>query len=230
MCFSATISYIAATVLVPTGLYAIHLARRLPNPWRLLAVTPLFFGLQQACEARVWQMVGAGESARAISFALGFHFFSHFLWLWWIPLLSCLIETRVRRRRLFAGVALFGFITGGVVYSALLLHPEWLSVQIEGHSLVYAVSSPVRGPVHLPFPASALYGLIILVPLLGASHRHIRIFGGLVAFSIAVASAVWGYAFVSVWCFFAAALSLYLVFILQEHRSRQGDPLAATGQ
>jgi hypothetical protein len=229
MCFSATISYVAAAVLVPTGLYAIHLARRLPQPWWVMAATPVFFGIQQACEARVWQLVGAGEAPGAVSFALGFHFFSHFLWLWWIPLASCLIEPGARRRRLFAGVALFGFIAGGVVYSALLLHPEWLSVQVEGHSLVYTVSSPIRGPVRLPFPASALYGLIILVPLLGSSHRQVRIFGGLVAFSIAVTSAAWGYAFVSVWCFFAAALSLYLVLILREHRARRDNALEVTG-
>jgi hypothetical protein len=228
MCFSATISYAAAAVLVPTGFYAATLARRLPQPWWVMAVTPVFFGIQQACEARVWQLLGAGEPAGALPFALGFHFFSHFLWLWWIPLASYLIEPGARRRRLFAGVALFGFLAGGLVYANLLLHPEWLSVQVEGRTLVYTISSPVRGPVHLPFPASVLYGLIILVPLLGSSLRSIRIFGWLVALSIVAASVAWGYAFVSVWCFFAAALSVYFVLVIRQRLTRQDGAIEAT--
>jgi hypothetical protein len=32
---------------------------------------------------------------------------------------------------------------------------------------------------------------------------------------VALASAAYGYAFVSVWCFFAAVLSLYLVFMIR---------------
>jgi len=46
------------------------------------ALIPVFFGLQQACEGRVWQELDAGNANAVLPFALGFHFFSHFLWLW----------------------------------------------------------------------------------------------------------------------------------------------------
>lgn len=217
MCFSAPVSYGAATVLVPTGLYAIYQARRLRQPYFVMGLVPIFFGIQQAFEGRVWQLVEAGDSAGAIPFALVFHFFSHFLWLWWIPLSSYVVEESERRKRVFLGVGAFGFLAGGLVFLALLLNPDWMSVEVERHSLVYNVSSTYQAPVEvdIPIPASALYGLIILVPLLFSSHRHIRIFGALVAASIALASAVYDYAFVSVWCFFAAALSIYFVFLIR---------------
>ena len=53
-----------------------------------------------------------------------------------------------------------------------------------------------------------------LLQLPGQGNLGIRIFGVLVVCSVLLASLAYGYAFVSVWCFFAAALSFYLVFML----------------
>ncbi len=213
MCFSATISYSAAVILVATGAYAILPASRIGRRYRMLALVPLFFGIQQGFEGAVWQLIDAGDPDAARPYALGFHFFSHFLWLWWLPLASSLVEPGKIRKRLFLAVAIFGFLAGGMVYLTLLVNASWLSVAVENHHLVYEVSSPYRGPFSLGIPPSALYGLIILIPLLFSSYRHIRIFGVLVTTSMVLVSLVYGYAFVSVWCFFAAALSLYLVFM-----------------
>ena len=214
MCFSATVSYSAAAVLVPTGIYAVHQARRLPLPYWLLALVPLFFGMQQGFEGRVWQELAAGSAGAAVPYALGFHFFSHFLWLWWFPLCCYLLERGAFRRRLFLGLGIFGAFAGSLVYFTILFHPDWMTVTVREYSIVYRVSSPYRGPFPIPIPASALYGLIVLVPLLFSSHRHIRTFGGLIALSVVLASISYGYAFVSVWCFFAAAISLYIVYMI----------------
>lgn len=81
MCFSASVSYSAAAVLVTTGVYAVQQARRLPPPYLMWALVPVLFGLQQAFEGRVWQELDAGDASTAVPYALRFHFFSHFLWL-----------------------------------------------------------------------------------------------------------------------------------------------------
>jgi len=73
MCFSASVSYSAAAVLVGTGVYAIQQARRLPPPYLMWALVPVLFGLQQAFEGRVWQELDAGNASAAVPFALGFH-------------------------------------------------------------------------------------------------------------------------------------------------------------
>jgi hypothetical protein len=224
MCFSASVSYGAAAVLVTTGLYAAHHASRLRQPYWVIGFAPIFFGIQQAFEGRVWQMVEAGGSGSALPFALGFLFFSHFLWLWWIPLSSYVIEQESNRRRVFLGTTLFGLLAGTLVYFTLLFNSDLVSVVIDEHHIIYDVSSPYRGPISIGIPPSALYAVIILVPLLFSSHRHIRIFGGLVVFSVVLASEAYGYAFVSVWCFFAAVLSLYLVYMI--HQQTRG--VAAT--
>lgn len=240
MCFSATISYSAAAVLVTTGVYAVQQARRLQNPyWILWALVPLFFGLQQTFEGRVWQELAAGNANATVPFALGFHFFSHFLWLWWLPLCSYLVEpdqiTQIGklRKRVIAGCALFGAFAGTLVYAVMLLHPEWMSVAVRGHSIIYDFSAPYRSPIEIPITPMMLYGLTILLPLFFSCHRLIRIFGALVILSMALASASYNAAFVSVWCFFAAVLSLYIVYMIRQLAAAsksQAHGLPLTGQ
>jgi hypothetical protein len=192
------------------------------------ALVPVFFGVQQAFEGRVWQALDAGSIDVVIPYALGFHFFSHFLWLWWLPLCSYLVEPgHVRharlRKRIMAGCASFGAFAGTLVYAVMLLHPEWMSVAVRGHSIVYDFVAPLRSPIHIPVTPMMLYGLTILVPLFVSSHRRIRLFGVLVIASMALASAAYNAAFVSVWCFLAAVLSLYLVLMIR-HLATEARP------
>jgi hypothetical protein len=216
MCFSATVSYSAAVVLVTTGLYAVQQARRLQPPyWMVWALVPVLFGIQQAFEGRVWQELDAGDANAALPFALGFHFFSHFLWLWWLPLSSYLVEPAKLRKKVMAGCAIFGAFSGTLVYSVMLFNPEWMSVAVREHSINYNFSVPWRSSIHIPLTPAALYGLTILVPLFFSSHRLIKIFGVLIALSSVLASAAFGYAYVSVWCFFAAVLSLYIAYMIR---------------
>lgn len=221
MCFSAAVSFSASVVLISTGGYAVKKSGRMSAPYWLLALSPIFFGIQQGLEGFVWLEMGAGRPDSAVPYALGFHFFSHFLWLWWFPLCSYLLEPGKIRKRVFLGIGLFGALAGGIVFFSILFHPEWMIVTVKHYSIVYDVSSPYRGNIHIPIPASALYALIILVPLLGSSIRYLRYFGVLVIMSVVLASLSYGYAFVSVWCFFAAILSLYLVYIIRKTRDAE---------
>jgi hypothetical protein len=179
------------------------------------AVIPVFFGMQQAFEGRVWQMLEMEGSGAAVPYALGFHFFSHFLWLWWIPLCSYLVEPGKIRKRVIVGCLMFGAFAGALVYSFMLMHPEWMTVSVREHSIYYSFSVPYRSSIHLPITPAALYALTILVPLFFSSHSRVRIFGVLMISSMALTSVAYSAAYVSVWCFFAAVLSLYLVYMIR---------------
>ncbi len=181
----------------------------------MLALVPLFFGIQQGVEGLVWQALNGGHTDKAVPYAIAFHFFSHFLWLWWLPLCSFLAEYNNVRKKLFAVHTLVGLSLGALAYSQLLLNHEWMEVGIQYYSITYDITVPPNDYINIPIPASVIYGLIILVPLLFSSHRHLRIFGALVTTSMVFASLVYGYALVSVWCFFAAVLSLYLAYVLR---------------
>lgn len=191
----------------------------------MLGLVPVFFGIQQGFEGRVWQELDASRAGAAVPFALGFHFFSHFLWLWWFPLCSYLLEPTKIRKRHFLGLTIFGAVSGGIVYFTILLHPDWMTVEVRNQSIVYDISSPYSGFASIPFPASGLYALIVLVPLIFSRNQYLRIFGVMIALSMVLASVSYGYAFVSVWCFFAAVLSLYLVYMVRETHRKLAVPL-----
>jgi hypothetical protein len=224
MCVSATVSYSAAALLVGTGVYAVQQARQLQAPYWTWGLIPVFFGLQQAFEGRVWQMLDAGDADAAVPYALGFHFFSHWLWLWWLGLSSYLVEPGKIRKRIILGCTLFGVFAGTLVYAVMLSHPEWMTAAVREHSIVYKFSVPYRSSIHLPITPAELYALTTLVPLFASSHRLIWIFGGLLALSSVLASEIYGYAYVSVWCFFAAVLSLYLVYMIR-HLAAESKPV-----
>ena len=65
----------------------------------------------------------------------------------------------------------------------------------------------------------ALYALVILLPLIYSSHVQVRHFGMLVALSLLISLNIYSYAFVSVWCFFAALLSLYLIYVFRQQEA-----------
>lgn len=221
MCLSATVSFSAAAVLFSTGLYAVYQARQLPTPYMLWALTPILFGLQQAFEGGVWLELDAGNASAAVPYAQGFHFFSHFLWLWWFPLSTYLVEPGQTnyidklRNKLFATCAIFGVFAGTLVYTVILSHAEWMTVLIKENSIVYDFEVPYHSDIQIPITPAMLYIMTILLPLLFSTHKLIRIFGVLIVLSVILTTAINNSAFVSVWCFFAAVLSLYLVYMIR---------------
>ena len=66
-----------------------------------------------------------------------------------------------------------------------------------------------------------VYAVIIVSALLLASNWHIRIFGGLILVSLLIANHFFAHALISVWCFFAAVLSIYIAIILAIESKRR---------
>ena len=66
-----------------------------------MAMIPLLFGLQQALEGMVWLSLGAHDRVLVNHYALGFLFFSHFLWPFQMAIAALKLETRKVFQRLF---------------------------------------------------------------------------------------------------------------------------------
>ena len=219
MCFSATASFGAAAVLIPAGVYCLKQSHKLKQPYWLIALLPLVFGLQQVFEGFVWLDLASLSPDPRLP-ALGFMFFSHFFWLLWVPLACFAVETNPLRRRLFMGVTALGTIHGLLMYVPLWIHPDWLSVEINQHSISYKAT--LLYDEYIPRILSrVLYALIVLIPLLLSSQFYVRLFGVIIFFSVAFATIFYGYAFISVWCFFAALLSLYILYMISQLKKAQ---------
>lgn len=218
MCFSATASFMAAGVLIPSGLYCLKRSNDLDRRYWALAMVPLLFGLQQSLEGGVWLTLMAGEPMLAQGFTLGFLFFSHLVWLGWIPYSSYLTEDLPRRKQLFLAMTWFGVLMGSYMYLPLLFKPEWVASSIVrqtiDYNLVFALDTYLSQQAQ-----TVLYALVILLPLLLSSDPYHKWLGGMVLLSAAVTLALFDWVFISVWCYFAALISLYIFFMIarREH-------------
>ena len=215
MCFSATASFTVAATLAPVGIYCVHRARREAPRSLLFAAFPLVFALQQAIEGVVWMHL-AEHMQQPGTAAYGFLFFSHFFWLWWVPLAAWYLEPADAKKTLCGVITALGLCYGLSLYAPLLLMDEWVRVAVVDHSISYQVGLIYEGLLRREW-VHGLYALCVISPLLLQSDFHVRIFGGVVLLSMVIASQEFTQAYISVWCFFAAVASAYLLFMLPKH-------------
>jgi hypothetical protein len=165
-------------------------------------------------------LVGAPPPTLAPMLALGFLAFAYALWPALVPLAARSVEPRPRRRLMFGLLAIAGTAGGLFIYLPLLLNPDWLGVGILGGSILYEPKMLFDSVLSAPL-GRGLYALVVLVPLLASSEPLVRRFGLLIFLSVVLSAVAYGYAFVSVWCFFAAVLSAWLGVRLPERLGGQ---------
>jgi hypothetical protein len=214
MCFSATASFITTGVVGAIGVACLY---RAADPReRLLAATPLVFALQQGIEGALWlTLPTAPDGPAATSLTYAFLLLAEVLWPIYSPLAVLMAEPDERRRRVMRLCLMIG--VGAAVYLlwSILIRPH--SAAVTGGHIVYVTE----------YPHSVLTGLAYLaataLPLLLSSRRTIVVLGAIVLVGSAVAYAFYWEAYVSVWCFFAAAASVIILShfeIAHRHRLR----------
>lgn len=225
MCFSATASFTLFSGLVPIGAYAIVKARGSNSRLMPFAVYPLAFGIQQGAEGLVWLGLQNGNAALVSSASRGFLFFSHFFWLAWVPLSVWMIETEPARKRALAMLSVLGFFYGLSVFLPSLLVSDWLVTEQINRSLDYKTTLVYDGFISRT-ALRVFYAVIVVGSLFLSSDRRIQMFGALVVASLLLTYGFFAYAFISVWCFFAAILSVYLAVIIYREGTHSNQALA----
>ena len=218
MCFSATASFTSGAVLIPVGMYCLRRAIKASPQSVLFAVYPLGFGIQQIFEGLLWLSLGRQLDCQYPA-AFGFMFFSHFFWLWWVPLSVWWLEATGIRKNIALGLTITGAVYGALMYFPVLLNDGWLQIVLMNHSIVYEARLIYDGfmPREL---VRAIYAVIVVSSLLTTSDRYVRYFGILILLSVVLAKLFFDYAFISIWCFYAALLSVYIVYML--HKQARG--------
>lgn len=202
MCFSTEASFVAGAGLVALGVAS---QRSVTQPRdRLLAAVPLIFGIQQLTEGVVWLTVG-DESAKLINTAATFGF-STFAALWptLLPTAIGIAEPERMRRRLFACVSVIGALASG--YMIFQLARYGVFAEIYCNSVRYLVDTPGETL------ARWVYVVFTVATGICSSQRFARIFCGLLFVAYWVSFYAYTETYTSVWCFFAALLSM-IVFV-----------------
>lgn len=220
MCFSASVSFAVSAALLPIGAFTLHHAWHNDRRYLALAMFPLLFGAQQAIEGVLWLELATHDVAALRFSALGFLFFAYLFWPFFVPFAAKQIEKQPQRRSLFRWFALIGLGFGISLYLPLLMYPDWLVVSIHRHAILY---EPVLiyDDIISRTAVRAFYAVLVSIPLLFSSATSLRRFGVLILASVVVSAVFFAYAFVSIWCFFAAALSLYTIVVLRDAKKQQ---------
>jgi hypothetical protein len=208
MCFSATASFTAAAITGGIGIATLRNAgKRSELP---MAVVPLLFAVQQVIEGSLWLSLDDGFVALSKALMLGFLFFAQVWWPIFVPIAVLCVEPDRSRRRLIFLLLGVGVAVGLFLLWQILTH-EHRAVIVDEH-LVY--SSEGRYPLAV---GSAYLAATVLSPLL-SSQRVVAALGLIVLVGAAIAYIAYWQAFVSVWCFFAAAASGLILFHFERQR------------
>ena len=210
MCFSATASFSAGALLLGIGTLTLRSAVATQQRSALpFAAIPLLFAVQQLTEGVIWLTFSREAPLLNSVMTHVSSFFSHVLWPIYVPLAVLLLEPTGWRRRTLVGFAAVGVAVGAYLLYVLLAFPV-VSRPI-GQHIEYI------SPHFLAAVTMALYLVSTALSPLLSTHRMVQVFGVLALLSFGAAYAFYASWFISVWCFFAALLSvvIYLHFALR---------------
>jgi len=208
MCFSATASFTAGVVLSSTGVVVLT---KVKNKKEIpLALIPLLFGIQQLIEGFVWLSLGWNNPTLNSVMSHAFFWFSNIWWPLFIPLAVLCIETVLWRRKLISFFEFLGVIVAGFFFSFFL--DSSIVGAVKNHCIVYTYPTAHFAPIVI------LYVIATCGSLLASSKKTINLLGVLVLAFFFIAYAFYTEALVSVWCFFAAILSLVIYVYFDRRR------------
>ena len=203
MCFSAEASFAASGALAAASIAIARIPKAKPEiP---LSLFPAIFSVHQFIEGILWLnhdgVISEGYNSLAV---YAFVFIAFVLWPVYVPFAAHLTESGKLRRKIMLICQLLGIYVAITLLICIVRNS--VEVSVVGHSFSYKV-------IGIPDNFLAPYFVSSLVPFLVSSRKQLVIFGIVLAFSSAVASMVASSTtYPSVWCFYAAILSLGLYF------------------
>lgn len=211
MCFSASASFIAGTSLSAIGVVTLKKTEKTDElPF---AMIPLLFGIQQLTEGAIWLTFRHDLPLLKQTMTYLYSGFSHVLWPMYVPFAMGVLEAVRWRKK-----AIFAFEAAGVAVGFYLLYfivTRPVVAEVLGRHIVYA------SPHFYLIPVMVMYLAATCVSCFFSSHGFVKLFGVLALLSFIAAYLVHVLALVSIWCFFAAILSL-LIYVHLRFRNLGG--------
>ncbi len=213
MCFSAEASFTGSAIISVIGIANIVKVKK-PTQM-LLAGIPFIFGIQQFSEGIVWVTLKSGGHEWLLNEAV--HLFlmtALVIWPMMIPLAMWLMEKAEKRKRILVGLMMTGGILS-IFYSFCLVSYDVTSqVQSLHIQYIYYFPSP------LATIASGFYLVSTVLPLFVSSIKRMWLMGALIAVSYFASAIFYSQYLTSVWCFFAAVISVVIFWILNESETK----------
>lgn len=200
MCFSVGASFTAGALLSVVGLLSLH---KTSQKHLFFGAIPCLFGIQQIAEGFVW-------FSNSFAAAFVFLFFALVVWPIWVPLSVHIAEKNKKRKQISGALLALGIVFSSVFTAALIANG--VIAQVAGCSIIYSVPSFFPG-------TPSLWGLLLYVcatvlPFFVFSLPGSSFIGFLLIFSAVISWLIWYAYFTSIWCFFAAIISIFVLIYL----------------
>lgn len=216
MCFSPTASFTSSAGLAVVGVATLARTNH-PKEW-LFGAIPLLFAWHQFCEGMVWlglrHHLGVGTLA---GWGFVYMLYAQALLPLLMPLAVWLIEPDKTRRRRILPFLLLG--AGLAVYILWALLSFDTHILVRGHSVVYH-NAGTRSDVVV-----VLYVIATCGSLFFSGYRYIVALAVLNLIGLLVVLLVKQYAFTSIWCAYAAFISVLIYGHF--HRRRRAEAQGA---
>jgi hypothetical protein len=217
VCFSAEADLAAAAVIGTVGAVTVTKART-PRDFPLAAL-PLAFAVHQLVESFVWRDLDAGRSP-----ATGTAVELYLLFAWVaLPVLAptaiLLVEPPGARRRLLAPFVVMGALAGAYLAGPVLAGD--VSAHAAHHTIEYGGASKYADI------ATVLYVAATCIPPLLSGFRPIVWFGVANLAAVAVIAMIQTEYLTSVWCLWAAVVSVLILVQFRSWRSRDAQQESA---
>jgi len=210
MCFSASADFVASAVIGSVGLLTL---REVKHPRELLfASLPCLFALHQFTEGLVWLgLDGTVSPSVTHNAGAAYVLFAQGLLPFLMPLSVLLLEpTRHKQRQML------GFTIGG---GALMIYLLWgliaypVNISVQQNSIVYTNAITTTTAV------AVLYVIATCGSLFFSGFRDLAILAWANLIGLLVVMEVRRYAFTSIWCAYAAVVSVIIYAFFRRSRN-----------
>jgi hypothetical protein len=213
MCFSSGASFTSSIVLTGFGVASLS---RVHKPSQIVfAAIPLLFATQQFIEGVIWLTTAhPHHAAMQRAFAYLYLLMAEVLWPLVVPLSMYMMEEDTKRKRILLSMLIAGAIVA-LHYTYALLYGHFFLTAAHYH---IQYQDYATDPINIPI--SSLYCLTASIPLFVSSIKGTSLVGTLLILSLSVSVIFFHQYVTSVWCFFAAAISFVVFFILKKQDYR----------
>jgi len=207
MCFSASASFSAGIILSGIGVASL---KKVKQPSEIpFASIPLIFAVQQFCEGMLWLSLTNPDYAHFQSAGTYlFLFFAQIVWPVWVPLSILLLAKKENRKRIAKIVVVIGAIVSA--YLAFCLFNYNVTAKIIGSHISYKQDYPNA----LARYGGVLYVIATIVPAFLSRVKLMWTIGAAILVSYIITEIFYANYIVSVWCFFAAVISVAVLGVI----------------
>ena len=211
MCFSPEASFAGGFIISIIGIATV---KQVHNRSQLIfASIPLFFGIQQFAEGFLWLTIPHPEYLDVRKFVTYvFLFMAQVLWPMMIPLSVLLMEENKNKKKILRILLIMGLSVS--FYYIYYLSFFNVTPQISGYHIQYKNDFPKS----LANPVFAIYLIATITPLFVSSIKRTHLLGILMFISCLITAIFFRQYLTSVWCFFAALISVVIFWILRDSK------------